>query len=377
MTIKTLKIIDLYSGVGGLSLGATKSNFDVACAVEIEQRISDSHKRNFPNTQHLPLSVSDLTGKSLLKKAKLGNTELAGLIGGPPCQGFSIIGKRKPLDERNNLFLDFFRLAEQTKPVFFLAENVPGILNSAYDEIRKNALGIVEGEYDVLKPIKINASEFGAATTRTRIFFIGVRKDVKGSERLLASIEKMKVPKPTFVKEALEGLPTRVLESWDNFSASWQKIKFDDLHFDSYVENLNQMLEGVGDSEAITRFEKKGEVSGCFATKHSERLVQRYASLEQGQQDKISKSIRLKNTGFCPTLRAGTDSTKGSFQAVRPIHPTEPRVITPREAARLQGFPDWFQFHETKWHSFRQIGNSVCPIAAQKVLTAIRTTLKL
>lgn len=377
MVTNTLKVIDLYSGVGGLSLGATKSNFDVACAVEIEQRILDSHKRNFPNTQHLPLSVSDLKGKFLLKKAKLGTSELAGLIGGPPCQGFSIIGKRKPLDERNNLFLDFFRLVEQTKPVFFLAENVPGILNSAYDEIRKNAIGIVESEYDVLKPIKINASEFGAATTRTRIFFIGVRKDISGSDKLIASITKMKTPKPTFVKEALEGLPTRVLESWDSYPSSWQKVIFENLRLFSYVEDLNQMIEGVGDLEAIARFEKKGEVSGCFATKHSERLIQRYAILEQGQQDRISKSIRLKNAGFCPTLRAGTDNTKGSFQAVRPIHPTEPRVITPREAARLQGFPDWFQFHETKWHSFRQIGNSVCPIAAQKVLTAIRTTLKL
>ncbi|MFX7922723.1 DNA cytosine methyltransferase, partial [Acinetobacter baumannii] len=71
--------------------------------------------------------------------------------------------------------------------------------------------------------------------------------------------------------------------------------------------------------------------------------------------------MKLDKLGFCPTLRAGTGPERGSYQAVRPIHPTSPRVITPREASRLQGFPDWFQFHPTKWHSFRQIGNSVSP----------------
>ncbi len=99
--------------------------------------------------------------------------------------------------------------------------------------------------------------------------------------------------------------------------------------------------------------------------------------LNPGQQDKVSKSSKLDIDGFCPTLRAGTDNTKGSFQAVRPIHPSQPRVITPREAARLQGFPDWFQFHETKWHSFRQIGNSVCPIVGEKVLSAIKICLSM
>jgi len=91
--------------------------------------------------------------------------------------------------------------------------------------------------------------------------------------------------------------------------------------------------------------------------------------------DKISKFPRLRWDGLCPTLRAGTDKHKGSYQAVRPIHPDEDRVITPREAARLQGFPDWFQFSPTKWHSFRQIGNSVSPFVGEAVLDVIRCKL--
>jgi DNA (cytosine-5)-methyltransferase 1 len=105
-------------------------------------------------------------------------------------------------------------------------------------------------------------------------------------------------------------------------------------------------------------------------------VAKRYANVKQGASDKISKSKKLDPTGFCPTLRAGTGKDKGSYQAVRPIHPTKNRVITPREAARLQGFPDWFVFHKTKWHSFRQIGNSVSPIVAERLLNVIREKIK-
>ena len=104
-------------------------------------------------------------------------------------------------------------------------------------------------------------------------------------------------------------------------------------------------------------------------------VAERYANTECGKYDAISRSYRLDPNGFCPTLRAGTGPQQGSFQAVRPIHPTEDRVITPREAARLQGFPDWFQFSPTKWHSFRQIGNSVSPILAEQILNVVARSL--
>ncbi len=367
-------VLDLYSGVGGLSLGVVKSGFNLFAAVEREKRIIESHARNFPSTMHINEDVSTLDRKKLLNIAG-AKSEIAGIVGGPPCQGFSSIGKRNIDDQRNNLFIDFFRLVNEIRPLFFLAENVPGILNPKYDDIRKRAFSMVERNYNYLLPLKIRASDFGAATVRTRIFFIGVRNDIKGIENITAAIEMRKSKKPTYVQDALCGLPERISDDWDNYTSSWQKVK-KDLN-NSYTTLLNEIIEGVGDNSSIDRFVHNDLVSGCFATKHSEEIVARYANLQPGQQDKISKSTRLKNNGFCPTLRAGTDSTKGSYQAVRPIHPTHARVITPREAARLQGFPDWFQFHETKWHSFRLIGNSVCPIAAHKVLTAIKSSLNI
>ena len=134
---------------------------------------------------------------------------------------------------------------------------------------------------------------------------------------------------------------------------------------------MNDIPVGVGDIKTIRELHEKSIVYGHTSTIHSHEISTRYGGLKFGEQDPITKSVKLIPDGFCPTLRAGTDSTKGSFQAVRPIHFRYPRVITPREAARLQSFPDWFCFDKTKWHSFRQIGNSVPPALAKSVLQAV------
>ena len=143
-----------------------------------------------------------------------------------------------------------------------------------------------------------------------------------------------------------------------------------------YASRLHGYIPlGVGDKVALERLRNERRASGFLGTVHSTMVAERYAVTECGKYDKISRSYRLHPNGFCPTLRAGTGPDHGSFQAVRPLHPTEARVITPREAARLQGFPDWFQFSPTKWHSFRQIGSSVSPILAERVLSVIRKAL--
>jgi DNA (cytosine-5)-methyltransferase 1 len=369
------KVIDLFSGVGGLSLGAVKAGFDLTAAVEYEGRILNSHKKNFPKTKHIHSDVSTLSTSTLKSLSGLNNSELAGLIGGPPCQGFSSIGRQSIDDERNQLFINFFKLAAETNPAFFLAENVPGILHAQYTGIRNRAKKIVEKNFYLLDPIKINASNYGAATTRTRIFFIGVRNDVSGADKIPGLIESFKSENSVFVKDALAGLPEEISEDWIEFDHSWQKLNR--INANKYVRLLNECCEDIGDQNALIRLERNKEVSGCFGTRHSKEIGIRYKKLKPGQKDMVSKSHKLNIDGFCPTLRAGTDNTRGSYQAVRPIHPVQPRVITPREAARLQGFPDWFQFHETKWHSFRQIGNSVCPIVAEKVLLAIKRSLSM
>ena len=366
-------VIDLFSGVGGLSLGAARAGFRVALAVELDEHAFAAHTINFPSSKHWKADISELTGSQLLQYSELTSGDIAGLIGGPPCQGFSTIGKRSVSDPRNNLFVKFLELAGQCKPKFFLVENVPGILDKKYDDIRKKAFEFVKDEYTILGPLILKASDYGAPTSRERVFFIGYRSEFcTNLER--ADFESKRTQKPTTVSEALCGLPA-IRSDWIKEEQSWRRVRITpETPYWSCISD--HIPDGVGDPQTVQLYQEQKLVSGNFGTRHTEEVKSRYARLKPGEQDKVSKSVRLELTGLCPTLRAGTDSDHGSYQAVRPIHPTMPRVITPREAARLQGFPDWFKFDPTKWHSFRLIGNSVSPILAQSILEVIFAHIK-
>ena len=364
-----MNVIDLFSGAGGLSLGAARAGFSIHCAIESDSQAMNVHRLNFPNTLHFQTDVSIINGAKLMTELGLKKGELTGVIGGPPCQGFSCMGKRTVGDKRNNLFVDFFRIVSDIQPRFFLAENVPGIMNEQNANLRNVAFRFVERKYTMFTPMLISAHEFGAPTTRTRVFFIGIRKNEKIS---LSSMDFLPSPRieQVRVREALHGLPLKIDPTWQNEEESWRKADSPNGRAFSRAIRGN-IPRGVGDKNSIRRLENEQSVSGCLGTLHSAKILSRYSQIRQGERDAISKSSRLMEDGFCPTIRAGTGQERGSFQAVRPLHPTENRVITPREAARLQGFPDWFQFSPTKWHSFRQIGNSVSPILAEYILSII------
>ena len=327
----------------------------------------------FPNTVHLDADVAALTGQVLRHRLNLNNGDISGIIGGPPCQGFSTIGRRERDDSRNMLFVDFFRIVSEVLPKFFLAENVPGIMQDSYREIRQRAFSLVESKYTILPPMTLVASEYGTATVRKRVFFFGYLPDAM--EPLTE--DTFKAPpgvETVYVKDALYGLPTKIDPNWQKEEQSWRVLHAREKG--NYAQRLHGHVPlGVGDHIALKRLRSGSEASGFLGTAHTPRVAKRYAKTECGKRDSVSKAYRLDPDGFCPTLRAGTGPDQGSFQAVRPIHPTEARVITPREAARLQGFPDWFQFSPTKWHSFRQIGNSVSPILAEQLLGAVAGAL--
>jgi DNA (cytosine-5)-methyltransferase 1 len=368
------RVIDLFAGVGGLSLGAVRAGFNLALAVELDKHAIQAHTANFPSNAHLEKDIGSLDGPALLSAAKLAAGQLDGMIGGPPCQGFSAIGKRCKNDPRNSLFRKFFQLVAECEPKFFVAENVPGILDDAYSDLRSDAFSLVGDEYTLLEPMALKASDFGAATSRERVFFIGYRA---GTMRALTKrdFELKKVKDATNVADALMGLPSRIRDEWLFEDQGWRRVDgVPQTDFGTRIAGL--IPEGIGDAEAVRRYREKGLTSGCLGTRHTPAVRARYSALKPGGQDEISKSVRLVLEGLCPTLRAGTGSDKGSYQAVRPIHPTAPRVITPREAARLQGFPDWFRFAPSKWHSFRQIGNSVSPFVAESVLSVLFSCLR-
>ena len=364
-----MKIINLFSGAGGFSLGAKRAGFDIAGSIEIDPQAISVYKRNFPTSPLWPKDISTISATDILQYFDLKVREIDGIIGGPPCQGFSHMGQNDSKDPRNKLFTRFFQIVKDAVPKFFLAENVPGILSEKNAQFIEQARSKVEDKYEILGPMKRVATEFGVPTTRTRVFFYGYLKDQMNAIRDIEFIPTN--TEPVYVKDALKGLPEKIDPHWLREEDGWQKIeKVVEGDFGSKL--YGHIPDGVGDAQAITRLQEKSEVSGCLGTRHTEKVLKRYSKIKPGEIDHVSRSRRLNSNGFCPTLTAGTSSDKGSYQAVRPLHPTQNRVITPREAARLQGFPDWFRFHPTKWHSFRQIGNSVSPILAEHILSVIK-----
>lgn len=360
-------LIDLFAGVGGLSLGAARAGFRVSAAVELDKRAVELHGRNFPATRHLTEDVATLKGSQLLHSAGLKKGELSGLVGGPPCQGFSEIGLRSHQDPRNELLVHFFRLVAETRPAFFVAENVPGLVQERNKSIVDRAMSMVPGNYSLLDPIVVKANDYGAPTIRTRVFFIGY--DPERVERMTGADFKPNEVEDVRVARALQGLPA-LRSSWQSEPQSWRSVS--ELPDAEYERRISQCIPpGVGDKEAIELYRKRRLVSGFLGTTHTAETIRRFKVLKPGKADPISKCVRLRADGYCPTLRAGTGPERGSYQAIRPVHPSSPRVISPREAARLQGFPDWFQFHPTKWHAFRQIGNSVSPIVSESLLATI------
>ncbi len=367
------KLVDLFCGVGGLSLGSSRAGFSVHGAFDVDPEAIHAHSRNFPGTVHFNTDVAGVKGRSLKRQLNLKGNSLDGIVGGPPCQGFSSIGRRDQADARNELFVEFFRVVSEAMPRFFLAENVPGIMRESYRETRERAFSLVERKYSILPPMEFAANEYGVATTRNRVFFFGYlqdRMEPLTSDCFSAPSDVERV----YVKDALRGLPAKIDPAWQTEELSWRTIQgYEDSNYAGRLHG--HIPKGVGEAIALERLKVFNQVSGFLGTRHTPRVAKRYANTEQGKHDGISKSYRLDPEGFCPTLRAGTGPDQGSFQAVRPIHPTEARVITPREGARLQGFPDWFQFSHTKWHSFRQIGNSVSPILAEHIFTVIAAAL--
>ena len=211
---EVFSIIDIFAGVGGLSLGAARAGFRLAAAIENDPHAMKAHRVNFPNSIHIECDVNDLSGPGLLASAKVEKDATFGIIGGPPCQGFSTIGRREAKDSRNNLFGKFFSLVAEAKPTFFVAENVLGILDDQYDGIRERAFSLVRNDYTMMDPLRLQASDFGAPTSRKRVFFIGIRKGV-GRIPTIDDFETRKVTVKTLVRDALFGLPV-VRRDWQS-----------------------------------------------------------------------------------------------------------------------------------------------------------------
>lgn len=352
--LSPMNLVDLFCGCGGFSLGAHQAGFDVKAAFDLDPILTSSYRTNFPKTD---LQLRDVRGLSGGEIKDIVGVPVDGVFGGPPCQGFSDIGKRDVNDPRRELLLDFFRIVDELRPRFFIMENVRGLSYKDARALLDRGISQVSSRYSILGPVLLDAANFGAATSRTRLFIIGTdrkRCPPISMEDLLAWQRR-----PATVKSAISDLAnaTLVEDPAAGFDV-WRIVK-----------------RGRPSEYASALRSADGSFTGNRRTVHQATTEARFASLKQGTHDPVGRHYKLKWDGLCPTLRAGTGSDRGSYQSVRPLHPEEPRVITVREAARLQGFPDSHLFHPTIWHSFRMIGNSVSPIMSKAIFGAVRERL--
>lgn len=358
--------IDLFSGAGGLSLGFEWAGFDVAVALDIDPIHCATHKFNFPHCETICSSVTQIDGKEIRRRAKLGGREIDVVFGGAPCQGFSLIGKRTLEDPRNQLLNHFVRLVVELEPRFFVFENVKGLLIGKHRRFLEELIkAFSKGGYQVGLDYKVlNASDYGVPQNRQRLFLFGVRKGGKLPE----------YPRPipgVTVLEAIGDLP-----EVENFT---ELLEMDWVHTSfGKASSYGNFLRGKAKRKGFFGYERRFNrniLTSSLRTEHTPLSRKRFAKTAQGEIEPVSRFHKLDPNGICNTLRAGTASDRGAFTSPRPIHPFSPRCITVREAARLHSYPDWFRFHTTKWHGFRQIRNSVPPLLAHAVASEIMLAL--
>lgn len=372
--------IDLFAGAGGLSLGFEQAGFDVVASVEIDPVHCAIHKYNFPNCAVLSRSVIGLTGKELRRKAGIGRRRVDVVFGGAPCQGFSMIGKRILDDPRNELVKEFVRIVSELKASYFVFENVKGLTVGKHRGFLDELIAAFDqAGYTVRLPWQVfDTAEFGVPQHRERLILMGARRGrklpsyPKPSVRAADSEVHGELPTGPCCEDALGDLPDA-----ERFAAlvDTDEVLTDDWGEPSpYAREMRCMGNASWHYGYVRRW-NPALLTSSLRADHTDISRRRFGATNPGQVEPISRFYRLHPNGLSNTLRAGTDSARGAFTSPRPVHYGYPRCVTVREMARLHGFPDWFRFHETKWHGARQIGNAVPPPLARAVASQIMKAL--
>lgn len=372
--------VDFFAGAGGMSLGFEQAGFDVLAAVEIDPIHAAVHEYNFPDTKVICDDITNITGESLLEKVGLNVGELDVIFGGPPCQGFSLIGKRLIDDPRNSLVGHFSRLVLEMRPKYFVMENVSGLTLGSAKAVLQQFIDEFEGtDYEVVLPYKVlNSANYGVPQDRKRLFVYGHRKDVKKPtypnqitimrhKKGIQKFNDLLYPLCPSIHDAIGDLPN--IDEIQELRVS-DSVPFKYNANSEYAQKLNGKLEDDSDF-SYPREWVRNILTSSARTEHTEVSKNRFTETAGGETEAISRFLKLHVDGICNTLRAGTDSKRGAHTSPRPIHPIYPRVISVREAARIHSYPDWFRFHVTKWHGFREIGNSVPPLLARAVASEV------
>jgi DNA (cytosine-5)-methyltransferase 1 len=335
--------IDAFCGAGGLSLGLRHAGFDVRVAFDWDRWSVETYRRNLGN-HVLEADAATLSGSALREAAGIDpGDEIALFAGGPPCQGFSKQKRGAHLgDERNRLVLEYLRLVTELRPRAFLLENVSQLAQARGREIVNEVAASLHSDYELTGNFYV-AADYGVAQTRERFIMVGIRNDVPGG----FDVPRPTTPRRPTVGEAIGDLP-------DPPSDYTCHPDFAN-HQDARVTQAN-----------VDRFSYVPQGGGWQDIPFDLRLTchQNGNPKAGGWPDVYG---RLRWDGQCPTITGGFDGfTRGRYG-----HPIKNRPLTPREAARLQGFPDDFEFLGTRHDVRHQIGNAVPVPLAEAVGMAI------
>ncbi|MGG0887938.1 DNA cytosine methyltransferase [Brevibacillus parabrevis] len=337
--------IESFCGAGGLGLGLHNAGFQIGAAFDLNEAAVLTYQKNLSDTCFVA-DASKLTGDELLKNLGIKRGQLDLFAGGPPCQGFSKQKRGAHLgDERNKLVLEYVRLVRELEPRFFLLENV-AMLGQKRGKYFIEALMEELKDY-TLFPHFYNSADYGLAQTRERFIIVGKHKSVKAPFQIPTPVERWKT-----VGEVLQGIP----EPPEN-----PKEEHPDYpnHQRSNVTAIN-----------IKRFSFVPQGGGWRDIPMEYRLdCHKNADTSKGGWPDVYG--RLKWDGQAPTITGGFDSfTRGRYG-----HPLQNRALTPREAAKLQGFPDSYRFYGNRHEVRHQIGNAVPPLLAEAIGKEIRKSL--
>lgn len=368
--------VDLFAGAGGLSLGFEQAGFDVLAAVEIDPIHCATHKFNFPRCAIIPKSISEITGNEIRQLSKIGRRRVDVVFGGPPCQGFSLMGQRALDDPRNRLVKDFVRVVSELKASYFVFENVKGLTIGKHRTFLEELIAeFGRAGYKTALPWRVlDAASYGVPQHRERLILIGARKGMPLPEYPRPLYRPADFPKTGRLPvgpcclDAISDLPDaeafKELRWVDQvIAAKWGRP--------SQYSRILRCMTSESWYFGFPRQWDRTVLTCSLRTEHTPISRKRFETTLPGQVEPISRFYRLSPDGLCNTLRAGTDSARGAFTSPRPIHYALPRCVTVREMARLHGYPDWFRFHATKWHGARQVGNSVPPPLARAIATEI------
>lgn len=361
--MRKLNVIDLFCGCGGFSKGFQMAGFNIALGIDLWEDATRTYKLNHQGTKVINQDITEITPEILLSKSGLSKEDVDVVIGGPPCQGFSISGKRLIDDPRNVLYKSFVEIVEYIKPKMFVMENVPGLLSMGNGAVKNQIVSDFETIGYVVKQKQLTASDFGVPQARKRVFFVGLKKELENR------IPEYEFPKPTHGEA--EGLKPFVtcrdaLSDLDFIPDDIMLPETISYCLDPNSEYQRKMRKGAKKltNHVITVHTKK--------TRDIINMVPdggNYKSLPQELWSTRKVHIawtRMNSNKPCFTIDTGHNHH---------FHYRANRVPTVRESARIQSFPDDFVFTGKKADQLKQVGNAVPPLLAEAVAKSVKVTL--